>query len=293
MEVSFGANQTAVDESAAETEARRLEALDETHTGDIARTEIPGPVSGVGLPAKVSNDGFITGDFLPGFRDIILPRLNIVQSIGSLKDSFVPGAIVFDQKLELFTLPIIDRATGNIKVPGLPPVNLTVLGFRPTRFVEKISGGERGMIVNTEADVRAAGGTLDYNEWKLKAASGMKRFETLAEAFVIIKRPAHVADDDTVFIFDIGGEKYALALWAMKGTAYTHAAKRVFFTSRKMGVLSKGGYPSWNFNVSTRSETFAGNTFFVPVCLPGTRSTSAMLDFADGILNPSSAPAAE
>jgi hypothetical protein len=281
-EINFGPNQTSVDESAAETEATRLEA-----GGAINPNEVPGPVSRISVPAKLGADGFIKGDFLPGFKDIILPRINIVQSVGMLKDSFVPGAIVFDQKLQLFTLPIVDKQTGNIKVPGLPPVNLTVLGFRDTRFVEKISGGERGMIVNTETEVRAAGGTLDYNEWKLKAASGMKRFETLAEAFVIVKRPQHVADDDTVFIFDVGGDKYALGLWAMKGTAYTHAAKRVFFTARKMGVLSKDGYPSWNFNVSTRSETFAGNTYFVPVCLPGTRSSAAMLAFVENILNPS------
>lgn len=279
-EVNFGSGQTSVDEDAAEKEAMRLEAIN--------GSEVPGPV-GAGLPAVRSNDGFVTGDFLPGFKDIILPRINIVQGSGKLKDSFPMGAIVYDQKLELFTLPIVDKVTGNIKVAGLPPINITILGFRPTRFVEKIQGGERGLIVNTEAAVREAGGTLDYGEWKLKAASGMKRFETLAEAFVIIKRPAHVADDDSVFTFVIGDAKYTMAVWGMKGTSYTHAAKRVFFTARKMGILSKG-YPSWNYNITTRIETFAGNTYFVPVCLPGARSTPEMLAFVGNILNPSAAP---
>jgi hypothetical protein len=283
-EVNFGVGQTSVDESAAETEAARLEA-----GGAINPNEVTGP-TGVGLPATRSNDPFVMGDYLPGFRDIILPRLNIVQGSGKLKDSFPQGAIVFDQKLELFTLPIVDKQTGNIKVPGLPPVNITILGFRPTRFVEKIAGGERGLIVNTEAQVREAGGTLDYGEWKLKASSGMKRFETLAEAFVVVRRPAHVANDGSIFTFDIGDDAYALALWGMKGTAYTHAAKRVFFTARKMGILSKTGYPSWNFNITTRPETFAGNNYFVPVCLPGARSTPDMLAFVGNILNPVAAP---
>jgi len=237
------------------------------------------------------DSGFIMGDSLPGFREIILPRINIVQGVGMLKDSFPQGAIVHGQNLVLFTPAVIDKATGNAKVAPLPPVNITILGFRPTRFVEKIAGGERGMMCSSEAEVRAAGGTLDFNEWNLKKASGMKRFEYLAEAFITIKRPEHVADDGTVFIYDIAGEKYALALWAMKGTAYTAAAKAVFFTARKMGCLQKGGYPSWNYSFTTRSKPYAGNTFYVPVCIPNAPSTPAFLDFARALLNP--APAAE
>lgn len=242
------------------------------------------------LPATIGPGATeFAGDYLPGFKDVILPRINIVQGVGQLKDSFPQGAIVYGQSLVLFTPPIVDKATGNFKQAPLPPVEITVLGFRPTRYVEKIAGGDRGMIVNTEAEVRGAGGTLDFNEWKLKQAAGMKRFEILAEAFVLIKRPAHVADDDSVFIFKAGDIKYALALWAMKGTAYTHAAKRVFFTARMMGCLSKGGYPSWSFNLTTRTETGGGNTYFVPVCVPNAPTPPIVQDLVKNLLNPQTA----
>lgn len=243
------------------------------------------------LPATIGPGATeFAGDYLPGFKDVILPRINIVQGVGQLKDSFPQGAIVYGQSLALFTPPIIDKATGNVKQASMPPVEIIVLGFRPTRYVEKISGGERGMLVNSEAEVRAAGGTTDYNEWNLKKASGMKRFETLAEAFILIKRPKSVADDDSVFIFKGGDDKFALALWAMKGTAYTHAAKRVFFTARMMGCLSKEGYPSWSYNFTTRSETGGGNTYFVPVCVPNAPTTPPVRDLVKSILNPGAAP---
>lgn len=249
-----------------------------------------------GVPATVNKStamapsGIVLGDNIPDFKDIILPRINIVQGIGQLKDVFPIGAIVFGQNTVLFTPPVVDGKTGNVKQAATPPVLLTVLGFRPTRFAEKVQGGVRGMLVNTEDEVRAAGGTLDYKEWNLKKAAGMKRFEPLAEALVAIERPAHVADDETVFVYPVvDGDKtrkFALALWAMKGTSYTAAAKRVFFTNRAVGCLRKG-YPTRSFNMTTVYETFDnGNGAWIPVCLPAAESTPGFMEFARAILNP-------
>jgi hypothetical protein len=303
MEINFGSSQTpiidvvatpVIDVVATPVESTPgLSGVGLTSGGKV----VSPPATSLGVPTTINGDGgFILGDSLPGFSDIILPRLNIVQGVGLLKDSFPQGSIIYNQDFPLFTLPtnpIIDPATGNVLAPARPataPINMTVIGFRPTRFVENVKGGARGIICNTESDVRAAGGTLDYNEFKLKEASGMKRFDTLAEAFVIIRRPEHVKDDDTRFTFLVDGNKYALALWAMKGTAYTHAAKRVFFTARKMGCLQKGGYPSWNYSISTRPETRNGNTYFVPVCIPNSPNTPQFLAFVRYLLNPYTAP---
>lgn len=252
-----------------------------------------------GVPSTRSNygGGLVLGDKLPSFDDIKLPRINIVQGIGELKDTFPQGAVVFNQAVVLFVPPVIDKTTGNIKVAGTPPANITILGFRPTRFVEKLSQAERssgrqGIIVNTEAEVRAQGGTLDYREHKLKEKDGMRLFEPLAEAVVLIRRPEASADDNTVFTFDVDGAKYALALWGMKGTAYTAAAKSVFFTHRAIGCLQKGGYPSWSYNLSTRLKPFQnGNSCWVPVCVPNSKSSDAFLAFVANILNTPEAPA--
>lgn len=247
----------------------------ETHSDPVA----PGQ--------QLAPGGLLLGDKLPTFKDIILPRINIVQGVGLLKDRFPFGSIVFDGSSNgavLYTPPDIDQSTGNVKRAGTKPVVITVLGFRPTRFAEKVSGGIRGMIVDTEDAVRANGGTLDYSEWKLKAAVGMKRFEYLAEALIAIERPETLADDDTVFGYAVDGKKYTLAIWGLKGTAYTAAAKRVFFTARAMGCL-RTGYPSYSYNVSTRVEKRENNTYAVPVCLPNAKSTPAFLEFVGTILN--------
>lgn len=234
-------------------------------------------------------DSFLMGDYLPSFTDIILPRLAISQNIGTLKESYISGSIVLDRKVALFVPPALKD--GQIVRQSTPPVSLVVVGFRPTRFVEKVVGSaDRGQIVKTEKDVITAGGTLDYTEWKLKKENGMKLFQPLADAFVVIERPEHLASDNTNFTYEVEGKFYALALWAMKGTAYTAAAKRVFFTSRRIGILRQAGYPSWVFTVATREDPFpGGNKAWVPICLPKEKTGPALLSFIGDVLSTPSA----
>ena len=235
-------------------------------------------------------DNFLLGDFLPSFKDIILPRLAISQNIGSLKETFISGTVVFDRRVALFVPPAIKD--GKVVRDATPTVSIIVVGFRPTRFVEKVAGSaERGQIVPTERAVALAGGTLDWTEWRLKKEQGMKLFQPLADALLVIERPESEKENLADFTYEVDGRFYALALWAMKGTAYTAAAKRVFFTSRRIGLLRTGGYPSWSYTMATREDTFpGGNKAWTPVCLPKEKTSQPLLEFIQSVLN---APAAE
>lgn len=249
----------------------------------------PGPV---GVPATTRNNSFISGDDLPGFRDVMLPRLNLVHDIGALKETFSPGELVWGQQNVLFTPPAINKQTGNVDKPGTPPVIITVLGEVNKRFSEIIEGGMGGAIVATEADVRASGGTLDYNEYQMKKGSGMKRFGPLLDLLVVVQRPEHVTNDGTVFGFDVGGAQYALGLWSLSKTSYTEGYKKSLGIHRLTGVIKGkrsegGGYPVFSFAVSTRLHTYPkGNKSWVPVVIPFRKSTPEFLDFVNQIINP-------
>lgn len=242
------------------------------------------PVTAVAIAPKLSvaraGGMFNVTDFIPTSGDIIWPRLNFAQNIGQLKDSFLPGSIVFNQETLLYRPQVIDAKTNTVKEAGTPPVRITVLGFLPIRFVEFVKGGGKGATVSTEEQVRAAGGTLDYNEHKLKEASGMKKFDPLAQALLAIERPEAMADDGTVFVYEADGKKYALALWAMKRTSYTNGAK-VIFTKRSTGCLQKDGYPSFSFSLSSRWKAFSETTgAWIPVITEPVRQTPAFIDWA-------------
>lgn len=268
MEVTFSKDNTAVPAAQVAAEPQN--------------TQVPAVAPKTGLPAKGSP---ILGDYVPDFKDIIIPRLNIVQNIGELNKQYPPGSLVYNQTLPLFIPPLVNPKTQVIERQATPPITLVVLGFKPTRYCEKTEGGVRGMIVDTEDQVRANGGTTDYSEWQLKKPAGMKRFEPLADALVAIERPEGVKNDGTVFIYDVEGKQYALALWGMRGAAYTAAAKRVFFTGRSLGCLT-GGYWTWSFSVSTREETYkTGNRAWIPVCLPKEKTSDVFRQFVQKVLN--------
>lgn len=245
----------------------------------------------VPAPGAVAKKTMLLGDVLPDFSEMILPRVNLVQNIGTLKDSFLPGTLLYNQQNPLFIPGRINEKTKTVERPATAPITVTFMGFRPTRFVEKVIGGGKGLMVNTEAEVTAAGGTLDYTEWNLKKASGMKRFEPLADGMVLIERPEIVADDDTVFVYEIEGKKYALALWAVRGTSYTALCKRVLFPARRMGALRIGGYPSWNYSLASAEVPFGPNMSWIPTAVPKAKNSPAIINFIRSILTGEDVPA--
>lgn len=264
-EVNFGAGQTPV------------EAAPEQPTQAVA----PATSTAVGAPAPTM------GDYVPTMADVILERVNISQQIGKLKEAFLPGTLVFGRKTILYSGPDIDLATGTVRRAATAPCVITVLGIVKKRYSEVVPWGSQGLTVNTEAQVTAAGGTLDYQEYDLKKKDGMKRFQPVVDMMVAIKKPEHVKDDGTVFTFDVEGSKWTIGLWLFKGPSYTAACKRVLFPDRLKGCTKDGGYPSFSYNVSTRLEDHQnGKQSYVPVFTVRERSTPAFLEFALSVTNP-------
>ncbi|NOS67035.1 MAG: hypothetical protein HOO67_01565 [Candidatus Peribacteraceae bacterium] len=218
-----------------------------------------------------------------GFEDIILPRINIVQKVGDLSEIFNPGEIVLKQSLVI-------HSPGKPGTPGDAPLSIVVLGFKKTQFAEKVAGGAQGILAHTEQEIAKHGGTLDYKEWQAseaaaKAGQGkaLRLFQRLATALVLVEKPTQVADADHIeFPYECEGKYYALVLWSMKGTAYTHAAKAMF-TARKIGHL-RSGYSKNAWTLTTKSEKFGDNYAFVPVVKAGPKTSEAFGKFALTVL---------
>lgn len=252
----------------------------------------PAPVLAVAVvppaPVERAQAPMIFDDENIGFDEVILPRINLVQKVGEMSNVWTPGEVVLNQQRAIYTQPVAQN--GVITKPGTDPLTIVVLGFQKTRFVEKVSGGSQGAIVDSPEEIAKLNGTLEYREWQEKSKAGIpvKLFQRLSTALILVERPAHVDDQDNLlFSYEFQGKFYALALWSMKGTAYTNGAKRMF-TDRKLGHLRSGGYSSYTYLLSTKLETykFTGteNYAHIPVLKPGQRTSPEFKAFVNEVL---------
>lgn len=218
------------------------------------------------LPVAPYNDESL------GLDDIILPRINIVQKVGGLSDTFDPGAILINAEQVIYTY------NKDLKNPATPLKFLTI-GFQPLRYAEKVAGGAKGKIVNRPEEVVALGGTLDYNDAK---NNGKALFQRYATALILIEQPENV--DDTHFPHEFGGKKYCTALWSSKGAAYTAGAK-VLNTAKQIGPLRGPlGYRTAFYTMGTLLASHEGNAYFKPSLRPGEKTTEEFRAFVTGVV---------
>jgi len=284
MKVEFGKNETpAIDAEivppGAAVNAAPAEAIPTTPVNTAVATRPPCPVAESAAPGYDDED--------IGFDDIMLPRLNLVYGVGDLSQIYNPGEWVLNGSLVIHV-----PANPVKKVAGYPPVNLTVLGFKKRQYVEKTEGGAQGNLFNTQQEVVNANGTLDYKEAQ---TSGKKLYHTLATALILVQKPEHITDEDhLVFAHECEGKFYSLALWGMKSTVFTHAAKKIF-TEKKLGVLKvvknpegvviRGGYPSFSWDLTTKFETKYEQPTPIPVLKVATKNSPAFLEFVKDVLS--------
>lgn len=219
-----------------------------------------------------------------GFEDIRLPRLNLVQNVGQLRETFTPGEFVFESAQVIHSPKTAQKPTGD------EPLNVVVLGFRATSFVEKIEGGERGKVCRTTDEVVACGGTLDYGEWdesvkqaKANPNSGLKplrRFDYMTTALILIEKPEKVVDPNhNRFPYKSEeGKFYALVLYTMKGSAYNNGVKSIKTHVKQKSVMNDNvNYSDDMFTLTSKFEKYRnGGSAFIPVYEAGSQVSEAL-----------------
>lgn len=230
------------------------------------------PDASVAAPPIFFDDGNID------FSDIIVPRLNCTQRVGDASEIFNPGELVLN-KTTVVHIPD-NKEKG---IVGSGPLVIVPIGMKRLQYVEKVVGGGRGAFVGSESEVAAAGGCLNWAEWKASLATPNKKkyFEKYATFLLLVEQPKALLPDEEhqVFTHEVDGKFYTVCLLGCKGTWFTGFAK-LLLTQRRMGFL-KSGFSTFSFNLSTESKSFANdeggkNYAHVPVLVNGPRTTPAL-----------------
>lgn len=201
---------------------------------------VPAPYT----PVEANTQRMFSDTALDDLYELRLPALNIVQGVGELCQQFDAGSIVIDK-----TLPILPAPPKQVKLgTALPEIDLVIIGARPVVFVEKQAVFEAGAPTqrfNTEAEVAAAGGTVDYNRAK---RDGVPYYERLVTLLALVRKPDAVEDlSKFPFAIPTAKDPNKVEAWAptilhLKGTQYTNGFTQLA-TARRTGApiqLRKG-----------------------------------------------------
>jgi hypothetical protein len=195
----------------------------------------------------------LEGEFLP--EDFVLPRLNLVQSVGPLSETFQPGAFVYNKEVTL--------------TDGTQPVSLTVLRIRK-QYQEYVpyGGEEMPRVFDTLEEVRAAGGWIDWRD------NQRPPFSPILNALVLVGSPF---PEHPMFPHRFGDADYGLALWTLRSTAFTRAGKAIITASQ---FALRDGLHLGEWSLTSRREKLGMNFVHVPVLRHGVRHTDPFAAFA-------------
>lgn len=222
---------------------------------------LPATVPPAQLPAT-QGGGFFDDDSMR-LSDWKIPRFVIVQKSGELSNTFKPGTLLLDKSLVL-------ADSGGVTAESAM-INVLIVGFDRVRFSERVPGGIGGRILDTEAEVVAAGGTTDWNTHQIsKQATPL--FQSMTTAMILIEKPENVGPE--MFQLPLGGKQYALALYTMRGGSYTNGAA-VIKSARRIGHI-RGGYRTGFWKLSSKHKVVNSNTVWNPMFRP---SVPASVEF--------------
>jgi hypothetical protein len=141
-------------------------------------------------------------------KDIVLPRINLVQKTGPLVDSgMVPGSFVFDKEVNLSN--------------GKDPLSITVLRL-VKQYKQKLEYGDPStpLVFTTQQEVIDNGGSLRYGE--------PNYFQEIAHLFLAIAKPENISEEHASHFYrEHNGKQYTNAVYTVASTAFTSVGKKV------------------------------------------------------------------
>jgi len=175
--------------------------------------------------------------------DIIIPRLNIVQNVGALSKEFDGGSIVLNKDT------VLAKADEAIK--------LTVVSIKKT-YEERLPFDPNGPRPETYETIKEVVADGKWVDWRNNQPPPVREVATI---LVLIEEP----EDYTGlgFNYEFEGKHFALAIWTLRNTGYTRAAKKIFSASQI--ELAEKGLLSGEWELSATREEVNGNMIYVPV----------------------------
>lgn len=208
----------------------------------------------IAAPAARFNPS-IQGEF--NSSDIGFPFLSLANKTGELGEIFTPGSFVLNKKVALSN--------------GIDALLVTVLNVRK-RYIEDIAFGSdvRPEIWETTDEVHAAGGSLEWGSDRY--------YKPTADIKLIVGKPDNEENDSEFPLVGPDGLDYAIAIWSVKGGAYTSGAKPIFAAA--LSPKLAGGLHLVTFYLTSTKKQKDKNIWFAPISRQGKMHSEEFAAFA-------------
>lgn len=209
--------------------------------------------------------GGVQGEIDAG--DIQLPAINLCQKVGDLGEQFGPGNFVFNKEMLLTN--------------GTDPFSMTALRVKKQYQEAKPFNpdGPRPKVFDSAAEVREAGGHFNFDE-------KIGYYRDLGHLLVLVCCPKGLTpDQQEYFIFEFGGERYAMAKWTVTSGAYTAVAKPIISSVSPVGHLRSGKLHEGRWSVTAQKKANASMSWFAPVIKADGKNSEEFLKFAESLMD--------
>lgn len=190
-------------------------------------------------PAITNRNAGVDGEFKAS--DFLIPRINLVGKTGNLSNNFQPGSFVFNKELVVGSKDSAMEA---------------VITHIQKKYIQEIPYGTDVIpkIFASQAEVEAAGGTLDISE-----SEDVDRYIPFLVLTLLVAEPK---EKNPVFSLEGPDKKnYALAQYNLTKSAYRGAGRQLLTDSQ---TVLRGGLTKGRYQVSSKLNTNTMGSWFTP-----------------------------
>jgi hypothetical protein len=190
-------------------------------------------------PAITNRNAGVDGEFKAS--DFLIPRINLVGKTGNLSNNFQPGSFVFNKELVVGSKDSAMEA---------------VITHIQKKYIQEIPYGTDVIpkIFASQAEVEAAGGTLDISE-----SEDVDRYIPFLVLTLLVAEPK---EKNPAFSLEGPDKKnYALAQYNLTKSAYRGAGRQLLTDSQ---TVLRGGLTKGRYQVSSKLNTNTMGSWFTP-----------------------------
>jgi len=190
-------------------------------------------------PTIANRNAGVDGEFKAS--DFLIPRINLVGKTGNLSNNFQPGSFAFNKEI----------VVGSKDAPME-----TIITHIQKKYIQEIPYGTDVIpkIFASQAEVEAAGGTLDITE-----NDDTDRYIPFLVLTLLVAEPK---DKNPVFSLEGPDKKnYALAQYNLTKSAYRGAGRQLLTDSQ---TVLRGGLTKGRYHVGSKLNTNSMGSWFTP-----------------------------